>query len=145
VADAVDPAVADMADPGPLGAQEQRCAGGAGALEFAVGLPEGVDAGVGLDEGLAQSEGGALLGQFEVDVRHDLDGLFAGLLGDRVSAHAVRDEEQVASTAPLLFIGGDLDRVVVLVMAAPDAYVSQAGMLDLIEANHRTSPRGVRS
>ena len=50
VADAVAAAVADVADPGALGAQQQGGAGRAHALELAVLLAAGVDAGVGLDE-----------------------------------------------------------------------------------------------
>ena len=55
VADAVGPAVADVADPGPFGPQDQGGAGGAHAAELGVLLADGVDAGV----GLAGTPGGA--------------------------------------------------------------------------------------
>ena len=145
VADAVDAAVADVADPGAFGAEQQGGGGGAHALEFAVGLAAGVDVGVGLDEGLA--EGGAgrvLLGVLEEGVRDDAGRLFAGLFADRVGAHAVGHEEQVAALPPLGVVGGELHGQVVLVVAAADAHVRQAGVLDLVEAIHRKTPRTPR-
>src|SRR5207248_8494870 len=62
IADAVSAAVADVADPGPVGTYDQGGAGRAHAVEFAILLAAGVNGGVGLQERLAQRGGGAVLG-----------------------------------------------------------------------------------
>ena len=80
----------------------------------------------------------------EVGVRNDAGRLFAGLLADGVGAHAVGHEEQMAALPPLGVVGGELHGLVVLVVAAADAHVGQAGILDLVEAIHRKRPRTPR-
>lgn len=46
----------------------------------------------------------------------------------------------MAALLPSLVITGQLNRVVVLVVAASDAYIGQAGMFDLVETCHQNSP-----
>jgi hypothetical protein len=103
---AVDPAVADMGHPGAAGSQQQGAPRGAGPLELWVGPTECVDAGVGLDEGLAQGRGGAQVKMLVIRVRNDADRLLARLLADRVRTHPVRHEEQMALLVPLFRTGG---------------------------------------
>ena len=88
----------------------------------------------------AQGVDRPLRGVLLVDVRDDVGGLLAGLLADGVGAHAVGDEEEVAALPPALVVAGELDGVAVLVVAAPDAHVGQAGVLDLVESCHQRSP-----
>src|SRR5262249_18698298 len=145
VADAVDAAVADVGHPGAVGADHEGGAGGAHALELAVLLAERVDAGVGLKEGLAEGGDGALGGVFAVGVRDYAGGFLAGLLADGVGPHAVGDEKEVSLFAPLLQVGRKQDLVVVLVDAAPDADVGQAGVADVVEAEDQGTPRTSRN
>ncbi len=139
-ADTVGPAVASVADPGALGPQHQGGAGGAHAGELAVLLTAGMDAGVGLDERFPQHDDGALGGVLLVDVRNGLGRLLAGLLADRVGPHAVGHQEDMAGLLPLLLVAGQLHGQVVLVVAAADPHVGEAGVLDLVEADHPTPP-----
>ena len=96
---------------------------------------------VGFNEGFAESGAGRILaGVLKKGVGDDAGGLLAGLLADRVGAHAVGDEEEVAALPPLVVVGGELHRQVVLVVAAADSHVRQTGVLNLIEAVHRQNP-----
>ena len=71
-------------------------------------------------------------------------GLLTGFFADRMSAHAVGYQEQMAAVAPLLLVRGQLHRVAVLVVTSPDAHVGHAGMLELVEAYHGTTPQADR-
>src|SRR5262249_47998837 len=127
-----------------LGAEQEGRRRGAEAAELGVLLTDGVDAGVGLDERLAEGRGGPLLGVLAVGVRDVADCLGAGLLADRVAAHAVGHQEEVAVLLEPLRLAGRDDRHVVLVMAAAHADVGTTGVFDLVEAGQRSSPRGGR-
>jgi len=144
-ADAITPAVADVPDPGPIGAEDERSARRAHALELAVLLAAGVDGGVGLDEGAAEGDDGPEGGVLLVDVGDDVGGLFAGLLADRVGTHPVGDEEEVAALLPALFIAGELNGEAVLIVAALDAHVGQTAVFDLVESHQGSPNRGMPS
>ena len=70
-ANAIDPAVADVADPSPLWAEEQGGAGGAYAGELLVLLAAAMNTGVGFVESLAQRGTRTFAGIFVVSVRND--------------------------------------------------------------------------
>ena len=141
VADAVGPAVADVADPGAFGPQHEAGGRGAHALEFAVLPGRGCGCAVGFDEGLAQGDDGAFVGVLGIDVRDAVGGQLAGQLADGVRAHAVGHQENVAAAALLLQVAGRQGRVGVLVVTAPHAHVGQACVFDVVEANHPRLPR----
>ena len=107
-------------------------------VKFTVGLAAGVNVGVGFDEGLAKSSGGrTLLCVLQKGMRNNASSLLAGLFTDGMRAHAVGDEEKMAALPPLGVVGCKLHRQVVLVVAATDSHVRQAGIFKLIEAVHR--------
>jgi hypothetical protein len=65
-----------------------------------------------------------------------LDGAGAGLLADRVAAHAVGHDEQVPDALPVTAVRGGLDGVGVLVVAPLHPDVRQAEVFDLFEEGH---------
>jgi hypothetical protein len=65
-----------------------------------------------------------------------LDGLGACFLADRVSAHAVCDNKEMADALPVLPVGCALDRKCVLIMATLHPNVSDAEVLDLVKEGH---------
>jgi hypothetical protein len=139
-ANAVGPAVADVADPGAFGPQQERGGGGAHPLELAVGLAAGVDAGVGLLVSLAQGGDGALGRVLVIRVGDDVHGQLGGQFADRVAAHAVGHNEDVSLAPPLRFLVGQEDRTVVLVVGAADPHVRGTRVLDVVEASHQRIP-----
>ena len=120
----------------PLGPQDQGGAGGAQAAELGVLLADGVDAGVGLVERPAEGRDDAVAGVLQVEEGDVADGLGAGLLADRVAAHAVGDDEHV----PVRREPGRVHRRAggagVLVVAPLDAHVGQGGVSDRFECRH---------
>src|SRR5207248_11773285 len=111
------------------------------AAELGVLLADGVDAGVGLGERLFQRQGTALVGVLVVGVGDVADGLGARLLPDRVPAHAVGYEEQVAVAGEPLGVARRVHRERVLVVAAARADVGPDGVDDLIATRQRNTPR----
>ena len=77
--------------------------------------------------------GGGVLG---VDMRDDVDRLLAGLLADRVRAHAIGHEEDVAGAVPLLVAGRPLMGVVVLLVAAAQPHIAEDGIFDPLKGRH---------
>ena len=135
-ADAVGPAVADVGDPGTLFAEDQGGGGRAQAAELGVGRADGVDAGVRLLEGVPEGGRRAVVDVLDVGERDFLDGLGAGLLADRVPAHPVGHDEQVADPLPVVLVRGLLDGERVLVVDSLHADVGDAAVLDLFEEGH---------
>lgn len=140
-ANAVDPAVADVAHPRSLGAQHEGGGRGAHAVEVAVLRAARMDGAVGLDKSLAQRGCRPFAGMLGIDVRDVVDGHLARQLADRVGAHAVGDQEHVAALPPLFRLGGRHQDVGVLIMAAANPHVGEARVFDVVEASHPASPR----
>ena len=95
-----------------------------------------MDTGIGLDERLAQGGSGSLAGVLVIGVGNDPNGQGTGQFTHRVGTHAIRHQEHVSPGLPLLFVSGQQDGVVVLVMTAADSHVGQTGMLDIVEPCH---------
>src|SRR6266851_3325062 len=138
--DAIDPAVSHVANPGSLWPQQQGGAGGAHAGKLLVLLAAGVNANVGLLDRLMQGWSGALLGVFLISMGNDAGSDLAGQLAHRMAPHAVGHHENVSELPPLRFVTGRQDREGVLVMTTANPDVCQAGMLNLLVANHGESP-----
>jgi hypothetical protein len=136
-ADAVDPAIADMSDPGPFVAQHERCGRGAESAELRVRLADGVDARIGLLKCPAQRRHRPFLNVLGIGERNLADRLGAGLLADSVATHAIGDQEDVSFLEPMIVVHRHLDGERVLVVCAADAHVGQAGVVDLFEQGHR--------
>src|SRR5262249_46312894 len=134
-------AIADVADPGPFGSQKQSSAGGAHPLELRVLLATAMDAQIGFDKGFAQGRSGPFVSVLGIGMRDDIDRQLAGQLADGVGAHAVRAEEEMASSLPLRRVVRGQDYMGILVVAAPPPHVRPAGSLYVIEAGHQYFPR----
>jgi hypothetical protein len=76
-----------------------------------------------------------------VGVRDNADGQLAGQFTDRVCAHAVCDQENVAADLPLFVIAGEERRVRVLVVPAANTYVGQTGVFNRVVPDHQQSPQ----
>ena len=83
---------------------------------------------------------GPAVGVLVPGVGYDADGLLTGLFADGVSAHAVGDDEQMASLAKVFLVRGALNREVILIMATADADVRQHRLVDLVELCHHNNP-----
>src|SRR6185312_16263288 len=92
VADAVSPAIADVADPGPFGAKDQGRGGRAEPAELRVLLADRVDAGVGFLEGPAQGREDPFVNVLQEEEGNVADGLGTGFFADGVAAHAIGDD-----------------------------------------------------
>ncbi len=117
VANAVGPAIADVADPGAFGAEHQRRRRGSHAHELGILLALGMNGGVGFDECLAQGRHADLGNVFLISVRDNAHGQFARQLADGMRTHAVRYQEYVAALLPLSFVGSQMRGMCVLIMA----------------------------
>ena len=78
VANAITATVADVANPGAFGANDECRAGRAHAGEFAVLLPARVNDKIRLDEGFAQGLHGPFVGMLRINVRYAVGGDLAG-------------------------------------------------------------------
>jgi hypothetical protein len=106
-----------------------------------VGFAAVVDGKVRFGEGLADGGDRAVLGMLGIDVRNAVGGHLAGQLAHRVGPHAVGDEKNMAAGAELLGVARRQGRVGVLVVAAANPNVGQAGIFDVVVANHPRTPR----
>jgi hypothetical protein len=129
-ADAIRPAVSNVANPGAFGPKKERRSGGSHTGKFAILLAAGMNTGVGFNKSFAKGVGRPVFDVFSVGVGDDADRKLAGEFADRVRAHAVGHQEDMTSSAPLLFIASQRDGVVVLIVAATDPHVAQARVLD---------------
>src|SRR5690606_32348373 len=93
-ADAIRTAIADVANPGALGPEDECRGRGAEALELRVVLTNGVDRLVRLAKSTAKGRTDSLLGDVLEEGQGDVaNGLGAGLLADGVPAHAIGHDE----------------------------------------------------
>jgi hypothetical protein len=143
-AEPVDPAVADMPDPGALGPEEQRHGGRTEPAELRVLLADLVDAGVRLVERLADGDGDPVPGVLVEDLGDVADGLGAGLLPDGVPAHPVGHDEHVPVVPPVGLVRGRVRRAAVLVVAPLHAHVGQGGEADGFKSRQRSLGTGAR-
>ncbi len=130
-----------MTDPDTFRPEQQRRAGRAHATELGVLLPLGMNRGIGFDKRFAQGRNAVLGRLLVIGMGNDADRQLTGELAHRMGAHAIRDNKQMSSLLPLLFVAGQQGRMRVLVMAAPNPYISQARVFNRIVAKHQRLPQ----
>src|SRR5262245_48836902 len=129
-----------MPNPGSLRPQDQCGTCRPHASEFRILLSYCVDAGVGLAKRPTDRWRDPLPDMLLVEVRNVLNGLGAGLLADRVAAHAVGHDEDVPAGLEPGGVYGGARGAGVLIVTPLHAHIGQGRIADRLECRHERLP-----